>query len=520
MMFHKTPEVENVEDNNLKLEPVKALDLSSLKANGAAAGFLGKVSAEEKGAKMISLDRALELGISHSREYINEKERVFLTGLDLTLAQHQLAPIFSFDGRTSASSDSRAAAMTNIVATNTFHHTHSAGFRMLHRTGARLTADFTQDFLQFLSGNQSINDSALAVTLTQPLLKGGGTQVTMEALTQADRDLLYDLRDFANFRRTFIVGLVSDYYSVLQARDQVQNAWVAYDGFLRNVEREEALAEEDRRTMTELGQLRQATLLAESRWVNSIRNYQSRLDEFKITLGLPVSEKLVLEDKELGKLKIESPGISRDEAVRVALVTRPDLATTADQIEDAERRIKVAKNGLLPGLDVSVRYDAVSNPNTSSAHVNYDRRNWATALDFDLPIDRKQERNQYRAAFIFLERAKRADSLAQDRVRLQIFDDWRAIDQAQRNYEIANQGVVLAARRLEEQKLLAELGKGEARDLVDAQNDLVNAQNQRTSTLVDHTLARLRLWRDMGILYIDNDGGWVKKLQAESFVKR
>jgi hypothetical protein len=32
---------------------------------------------------------------------------------------------------------------------------------------------------------------------------------------------------------------------------------------------------------------------------------------------------------------------------------------------------------------------------------------------------------------------------------------------------------------------------------------------------VNHTLARLRLWRDMGILYIESDGGWVRKLERE-----
>ncbi|MEQ1838891.1 MAG: TolC family protein, partial [Verrucomicrobiales bacterium] len=104
---------------------------------------------------------------------------------------------------------------------------------------------------------------------------------------------------------------------------------------------------------------------------------------------------------------------------------------------------------------------------------------------------------------------------ADDRARLQVYDAWRALDQAKRNYQISGQAVDLAARRLEEQTLLAELGRGEARDLVDAQEDLVDAQNQKTSALVDHTLARLRLWRDMGILYISGDGSWVEKLEQE-----
>ncbi len=514
-LFNKTPEVENVEDESVDITPPEKLDLSSHKSKGCGSAFLGKMRGLERGAKEISLASAMDLGIHHGRAYLTEKESVFISSLNLTLAQYRLAPIFDASGRGLRRSDARSAALNNVVATNTFSRTQSAGFNMLYKTGARITTDFTQDFLRFMTGSRSINDSALAATLIQPLLQGGGSKVTLEALTQADRNLLYDLRDFANFRRNFITGVVSDYYNILQARDQVQNNWVAYQGFLKNIEREEALAEEDRRTLTQLGQLRQATLSSESRWVNSVRTYQARLDNFKITLGIPVSSKIVLDDKELAKLEIEPPKLTQDQAVKIGMVTRPDLASAKDRIDDSARRVEVAKNGLLPGLDIAVQYNAVSDPGDTTPALNFDRRNISSSLDLDLGLDRKAERNNYRTSLIFLERAKRAEELARDRVKLEIFDDWRAIAQADRNYEIANQGVEVATRRLEEQRLLAELGKGEARDLVDAQNDLVNTQNQRTATLINHTLARLRLWRDMGILYISADGSWVRKLESE-----
>ena len=82
-------------------------------------------------------------------------------------------------------------------------------------------------------------------------------------------------------------------------------------------------------------------------------------------------------------------------------------------------------------------------------------------------------------------------------------------------FDINQLSVELAERRVEEQVLLDELGRGESNDLVDAQNDLIDSRNERTSALVDHTLARLRLWRDMGILFISKDGSWVRKLEAE-----
>lgn len=520
ILYQKAPYVENVTEESVDIEPPEPVNLSKLHSEISGAEFLGNMAHYERGAKVLSLSESLDTAIHHARDYLTEKERIYLSALDLTLARYELAPIFSGSGNGLWRSDKRTAqiqqGMNQLVATNTFARTQSVGFSKLHRTGALITADFTQDFLRFITGDRSVNDSALAVRIAQPLLQGGGTKVTLEALTQEERNVLYDLRDFANFRRNFIVGVVSDYYSVLQARDRVQNNWLAYQGFLTNVEREEALAEEDRRTQTELGQLRQAALQSESRWVDSVRDYETRLDQFKVDIGVPVSEKIILLDSELKRLKIEDPELSREQAVEVALVTRPDLATACDQVDDAARRIDVAKNGLLPGLDIDVQYDVVSDPRDTTPGLNFNRRSWSSSVDLDLPLDRKSERNIYRARLIFLERAKRAEDLARENVRLQIFNDWRTIEQARRNFEISDQGVELSARRLEEQRLLADLGRGEARDLVDAQNDLVNAQNQRTSTLVDHTLARLRLWRDMGILYIESDGSWVTKLAQES----
>lgn len=520
ILFEKSNEVENVEPEELPLVTPAAPDLSKLLPKQQSDEFLGEFATYEVGAKVLNLDEALDKGIHHSREYQSAKENLYLSALDLTLARHHLAPIFNASGSATRASDSRTVkleeGMTEIVATNTFSRTQSAGFNWLFRTGARLSTDFTQDFLRIMTGNQSVNESDLAVSLVQPLLQGGGTAVTLEALTQEERNVLYDLRDFADFRRAFIVDLVSDYYGVLRARDLVKNNYVAYQGFVKNVKREEALAEEDRRTQNQLGRLRQAKLQSESRWIDAIRVYLARLDEFKITLGIPVDSKVVLDDRELQKLKIDEPEITREQSVEIALVTRPDLATATDLVADAERRIKVAQNGLLPKLDVALDYNAVSDPDDTTPAINWERRRWAGSLDLDLPLDRKAERNIYRATLIEAERAKRAEELARDRARLELYDSWRALEQERLSFDIAEQGVALAARRLEEQLLLGELGRGEARDLVDAQEDLVDAQNQRTATLIDHTLARLRLWRDMGILYIKPDGSWAEKLENEA----
>lgn len=489
--------------------------------------FLGASGAKaEKGADVLQLSDSLELAIKHNRAYQTRKETIYLQALDLTLARWDFAPIFSANGSATRAREitgSTAQVASNVqrgvdavVANNSFTRSGNAGVEMLQRTGARIAVDFTSDFLKILGGDRSINNSKLAVTLTQPLLKGGGYAVTMENLTQAERELLYTLRDFANFRREFIVGVVSDYYDILRARETVRNNWVGYQGFLKSVEREKALAEEDRQTLTQLGLLQQAALRIEVNWVNSLRDYQQQLDEFKITLGLPVDSRVVMDVDELTKLELEAPKLTREQAVHLAISARPDLITANDRRIDAARKIKVAKVGLRPGLDITGGYDIRSPSVDGAPTLDFDRNNWNAALELDLPFNRKAERNTYRAAIVAFEQSKRNLDLAYDQLRLQIYNDWRTLGRAQKDFEISLLGVNIAQRRLDEQELLAELGKGAARDLVEAQQDLTNSQNQRISAIVEHTLARLGLWQDMGILYINKDGSWVKKLKAEA----
>jgi hypothetical protein len=67
---------------------------------------------------------------------------------------------------------------------------------------------------------------------------------------------------------------------------------------------------------------------------------------------------------------------------------------------------------------------------------------------------------------------------------------------------------------VEEQELLADLGRAKALDQVDAQNSLLSSKDQLTQALVAHTVARLQFWDNMGILYIKDNGQWQEPNKA------
>jgi outer membrane protein TolC len=525
IIAEKTPQVPNM-DPSFTIEQTNALSLQGLPTCTQASDFLGDAGQLEKGAPIISLEKALDIAVKHSRDYQNTKEQVYLQALSLALARHQFVPLFSAQGSAAyavstaevqgfevdpSTGQPRAVTSDELVERNSVEGHGSVNANWLIRDVGRISAAFTTDFFRYLTGDPStITTSELGATFTRPLLRNAGFKAEIENLTLAEREMLYSLRDFVRFRKQFSIDVAEAYYRVLQSRDTARNTYLALQSFSKSAARTRALVDEGRVAVAELGRLQQQELLQETSWIAAIRNYKLALDNFKIRLGLSMDTNIVLDEKELQELAILHPDIVVEDAIRVALFSRLDLQNLRDELGDAERAVTLAANGLLPRVDVAASA-SISSPEdkrTGFALPDPKRYRWSTGLDVDLPLDQKARRNAYRAALIRQEQVARALTGAQDTIKLDIRDDLRALEQARRSYENSEVGVKLAERRVEEQELLAELGRGRAQDLVDAQKDLTAAQDQRTQTLVDHTVVRLRFWEHMGILFIKEHGTW------------
>ncbi len=528
---------------------------------------LGSEADIELGASVISLERALEISVKNSRTYQNEKESLYLAALGLTLDRHQFTPIFSVTGDggyqhatrdvsmpsdfTKAMSKAGpiladleqltgtpgallqqyAAVVEEAGALARLDQPHvkirndesiragtSFNVNMLLKGGGKIALGLSSDFLRFLTGDSRVaTSSVLTASYAQPLLRGRGARVAAENLTQGERDVLYALRDFTRFRKDFSVDVCSAYYQVLRSRDTVRNNWKSLEDFRKSFEREKAFAQVGRRTQAALGRTEQAQFNAETDWISSVRSYKASLDQFKIRLGLSTDAKVVLDDKELEALRTQGlihPDISQEDAIKVGLAARLDYLNEQDRLDDAARKVEVAKDNLKPSLDVVLTGTVPSEGKDGFQKPDFRRTTAGAGFDLDLAVDKKAERNAYRAALISYERSKRNFSLSEDNIKLQVRESWRNLDQARRNFEIAEKSVGLSERRVEEQQLLAEIGRATALDQVDSRNDLTRARNSLTAAIVNHTIARLTFWRDMGILYIKSNGQWEEVTDA------
>src|SRR5207248_11788446 len=79
-------------------------------------------------------------------------------------------------------------------------------------SGAPVLPGFANRLLFNFVGHNSFQPqvkSFLPLTVVQPFLRGGGRAVTLEALTQAERSLVYAIRSFAKFRQEFTVATLT-----------------------------------------------------------------------------------------------------------------------------------------------------------------------------------------------------------------------------------------------------------------------------------------------------------------------
>ncbi|HOX59887.1 MAG TPA: TolC family protein [Candidatus Paceibacterota bacterium] len=520
----KTPLVRNM-DPRFTIEQTNVLTLDGLAQVTGTNAFLGEATAAELGARVLSLQDALRIAVQHSRVYQNSREQLYLTALSLTLSRHQFTPIFSAGGSGDYTVNTEetvdlvpdpitgqpiAVLSDNLAERQSVHATSQAGVSWLIRDIGRISAAFTTDFLRFLGGSpSSLTSSRIGATLTRPLLRNSGYKADIENLTQAERDLLYQLRDFVRFRKTFSVQVAAAYYSVLGNRDAVRNSYLNFQISRRTGDRTRALAAEGRTTQSDLGRIEQQELTAENSWISAIRVYQRALDDFKLQLGIPVNTKVALDDRELQDLAIRHPDIRAEEAIQIALAARLDYQNARDELVDSGRKVALAADQFKPQLDLTASAGFASPQETRGYPLpDPERYNWNAGMDLDLPLERTVERNIYRNALIAQQRSARAVEQQRDEIELQVRDSWRTLEQARRAYQISEIGVKLAERRVEEQELLAELGRAKALDQVDAQNSLVSSKDQLTQALVAHTVARLQFWDNMGILYIKDNGQW------------
>jgi outer membrane protein TolC len=456
--------------------------------------------------RLLKIEDALELSVSNSRRYQAEKERLYLTALTLTGDRYAFSPQFFANSTALAGLSSDGVQSLSVKS--------QVGVSQLLKSGGRLGVNLANDLLRYYTGdpNRSVI-STISVNLFQPLLRGfGRDNAAVESLTQAERNVVYAVRDFSFFQEEFALEIVNDYFLLLAQKDIIRNRYTNYLGRVQATQRLEARAK-DRERLSDVDQARQAELSAKNTYVNTVAAYWNTLDQFKIKLGLPLTERVHLDDKAL--TEIETTGLipvplAADEAYHFAVQKQLPVLNAIDRFEDKKRKIHVAASQLRPGLDFFADASLGSDQPTDYTKFSPDNIHGGVGVQLDLPLDRLRERNIYRTTLVTFESELRNLTLVLDTLKDNIDRGVRTVEQRRQNYEIQKNALLLADRRVASTTLLQQAGRAEVRDLIEAQDAQIAAQNAVTAALVDYQDVRLQLMLSIGSLRTDTPRFWLK----------
>ena len=125
-------------------------------------------------------------------------------------------------------------------------------------------------------------------------------------------------------------------------------------------------------------------------------------------------------------------------------------------------------------------------------------------------------RNAYRTSMINLVTARRSLEQLQDSITADLRDELRETRSQLEAYQIQLNSVELAERRIESAALNLEAGRADTRDILEAQEDLLAAQNAATSTLINFWMARYDLYLDMESLRVEETGIRIEAPRSET----
>ncbi|MCH2598727.1 MAG: TolC family protein [Pirellulales bacterium] len=209
--------------------------------------------------------------------------------------------------------------------------------------------------------------------------------------------------------------------------------------------------------------------------------------------------------------------VNFNEAASIALENRLDLMNRRGIVVDTRRRYEVAAERLLTDVNL-VAEGSVGTPPLASSNEPFDfssdSAQFRAGIEIVTPLDRRRARNNFRAAQVSLQRARRNYMAAEDQVKLDIRTMYNEAITEARIFEICRRALRVAARELDQaiefgdRPDAGEYAGGRGVNISRALENILYNQNEMIESWAEYETARLSIYRDMGTMDINESGLW------------
>ena len=259
----------------------------------------------EDGKVILTEQTVVQIALLHSREFQTQVEGLYLNGLTLSGAR------FAFQNQWFGGSGTDFTAVSDAPnAIRTLNTSNQLGFVRALAAGGQFMTTLANSFVWELGSNTfNMANGNLIVGLTQPLLRGAFRHVQLNQLTQAERGLLYNVRDFARFRRAFYQGVITSYLGLLTQIQAKRNTETNLESLQMNLDDFRERLIRGQVSQIQFDQVFQNVQGGRIALLAAEQGLENSFDAFKFQLGLPAWVEIELDESLLEPFELSDPAL-------------------------------------------------------------------------------------------------------------------------------------------------------------------------------------------------------------------
>ncbi|MGB4704192.1 MAG: TolC family protein [Candidatus Saccharicenans sp.] len=375
---------------------------------------------------------------------------------------------------------------------------------------------------------QTINPrfgSTLRFDFTQPLLQNFGYNISRREIIIARNNLEISRVQLEKSLMDIIYQVEQAYWALSYAIDNLEVR-------RHSLKLAQELLEKNKRSV-EIGTLAPIEILSaqsevatrEADIIQAELAVKNAEDQLRVLMNMSEEEqKKYTAIIPVDKPKFEQKSLSLDEALSIALSNRPDLKSLQIELQTQQFNLSVARNQLLPQLNLNASYwspgisgtrilylndnplsgvvvGTIPSPRTDAVKdaLNFKYQNWSIGLTLNIPVSNVLSRANYAQAKINLEQAMLNLKRQEQQALLEIKTALRDVEANLKRVEAYR-----VARELQEKKLAAEeeklkVGQSTNYTVLMYQRDLANARAAELKAIIDYNISLANLERALGL---------------------
>jgi outer membrane protein TolC len=476
------------------------LSLGALASPGLAVAESVRLSVDE--AVRIAVERNLGLEVAAYSPAIAEtgirKARAIYDPLLSSLVDHK-------------GSNLNAAPGSSLVDERRLFNFDTSISQLLP-SGATASASFTnlwfKDNLGFRSApgvpTSRYVQPKLTLSFSQPLLQGLGREVTERGITIADDATDSALADWTQQALNTAAVARNQYLVLVKSRESLttQQASLA---LAREVQSQnEGRVSAGVLASYQLQESRLGMLQAQKNLLDAERAEKDAHDQLRTTLHLQAGTAI-----ETTTPPPETSEVSESDALRTAMLRRPDIVKARVAVRTAEFNEKVSRNLALPSLALQgsggiTGFDAsYGDAFGDMGAAKYP--DWSVGLSFSVPIGNNSARADVVANRLIASQARTQLAATEESASLEVRTALRALTSAQEQIGVTEQGVTTAEALMASYLNRQKLGLATTKDVLDVSASLTQARQNYTVARADYQSAFTNLWKATGEL-LDRQG--------------